>query len=269
MIDIGKIKIRKFIGVSAGAFLSIFVLSGLDLNIIRNINDFALKNNSKYPIDKIMIKICWELLPDNIHEIINGKLSILISKSVMSNKRQKYINKFKSKIHLLKVLHASSYIPGITSNNFNGINIDGERYFDGSFSNFTPIKFNNNLPQLIFQTWNVDYSISNTFSFKDQFPEFIIFKGLIEFEKFLINLEQNKFEENKIFPIKWIESINTINKYKKIKSISNNKYNHIKEYLILKKKTKMENNFIKIFLLFFLTIYEVIYLLSQKNINTS
>ena len=211
MIDNSIVKVRKFIGFSAGAFLSIFIFSGINPKIIRNINDFALVNNSNFPIDKIMLKVCWELLPENIHELINGKVTILVSKSIFAGKRDVYIDKFESKIHLMKVLHATSYIPFVTTNKFKGVDIDGVRYYDGVFSSKNIINFNNDLPQLVFETNDVNYELSSTFSFKDKFPEFIILKGLIQFEKFIDNIKDNKHHENKFFPFKWIESIDNIN----------------------------------------------------------
>ena len=153
----------------------------------------------------------------------------------MSKEREQYIDHFDSKLHLMQVLHASSYIPFITTNNFKGVNIKGERYFDGAFTNYNPTNFENDIPQLVFHTWDVDYPLTNTFSFNDPFPEIIILKGLLEFEKFIENLKDNEFHKNKKIPIKWIETfekINSLNTEKKIKStiITNNKISKSKYY---------------------------------------
>jgi hypothetical protein len=288
MMDIGTIKIRKFIGTSAGAFLSVFIFSNIDPKIIRNVNNFAIKNNLEFSIDKIMLKACWELLPDNIHELINGKVTILISKSLLSKEREQYIDHFDSKLHLMQILHASSYIPFLTTSNFRGISIKGERYFDGIFSNNNPTNFDNDIPQLVFHTWDVDYPLASTLNFNDNFPELIIMRGLLEFEKFIKNLENHKYHENKKIPIKWIDTLDKIHSLtqsnKKKKSVMNetnnetelldnetnsskiiktkkyrNKfYNHLKEYNNFKKNVESNRNINKILLIFFLTISEII-----------
>ena len=220
MMDLNKIKIRKFIGISAGAFLAIFLFANFDPQIIRNINDFAFKNNTSYPIDKILLKICWEIFPENIHELINGKVTILISKGTFGNDKEKYVTYFKSKLHLMQVLHASSFIPFITSNNFRGVEIDGEKYFDGVFSNRNPTNFNNDIPQLVFHTSKVNYSLFNSIYFNDPFPELIMIKGILDFELFI----KNNLKSNNKIPIKWIEPYhnNNIKNFKKINNIKNN-----------------------------------------------
>ena len=208
MIDNKQIKVRKFIGVSAGAFLVVFLLSNLNIELIRNINEFAIKNNNKYAMDHIMIKICWEILPENIHEIINGKVSILVSKKIILSNREKFIDHFDSKMHLLQVLHASSFIPFITSKDFHGVNIKGELYYDGAFSNINPVNYDNDVPQLVFYTNEINYPLSNTFKFNDTIPEIIILKGLIEFEKFIRNIMSGNLSDNLKYPIKWIDHNN-------------------------------------------------------------
>ena len=287
MMDLNKIKIRKFIGHSAGAFLSVFIFSGLDPIIIRNFNDFALKNNSKFHVDKILLKAFWELMPENIHELINGKVSIVISTPLMSKQRHLMIDKFNSKLHLMQILHATSYIPFLTTDTFKGVNIGGERYYDGGFSNISFVNFKNDIPQLVFNTWDVEYSLSKTFSFKDKFPEYIILKGTIEFEKFINNIGEKNFEENKLFPIKWIESLKNIKKYKRensnlvklskknsnshIETIKSEQmlkssygHNHIAEYNDFKKKSKINNQMQKIITIFFLTLAELFSMLLKK-----
>ena len=250
MIDSGKIKVRKFIGISAGAFLSVFLFSNLDPQIIRNLNDFAIKNNSHYAIDHIMLKACWELLPENIHELINGKITILVSKGPLLNNKEKYIDHFESKLHLLQVLHASSFIPFITSKNYSGVSIKGEKYFDGAFSNYNPTNYSNDIPQLVFHTSQVNYSLSNTINFKDQMPELIILKGLLEFEKFIINHLKNKTYKNDEYPIKWIdpnikdENTNLPDKTDKLSNKIDNKT--IDNNLIITKTKNTESNTINI-----------------------
>lgn len=249
MMDMGKIKIRKFVGVSVGALLCIFVFSGIDIKIMKNFSEFALENNKLHPIDNILIKACWELLPDDIHLKVNGKISILLSKSTLPrtslfDSREHFIEHFDSKLHLIMVLHATCCIPFITTNKIGGININGTRYYDGVFTYKNPINPNNDIPQLVFQTGKVKYSLEKSLSFNDEFPELLVMKGLLEFEKFITNLNNNI--PNKI-PIKWIHHIpNKINK---------NKINY---------NSKTKKYIYNIIIFLFLAITEIIYLLGRK-----
>ena len=219
MIMENKIKIRKIIGLSAGAFMAVFIASCLPTKSIRNLHDFALINRKKHSIDNILLKACWEIYPENIHELINGKIKILISKATYTKTEEVYIDKFESKLHLMLVQHASCFIPLITSNNIKGININGHTYFDGGFVNYSPIIKNNDKSQLVFYTHDVDYKYS--FNFKDTCIELIILKGAIEFEKFIKQLMNNKSDIKNI-PIKWINKSDILVENTLSDKISNN-----------------------------------------------
>lgn len=284
LIDENKIRIGKFIGVSVGAFLAVFILSGLDIEIIRNINDFGLDNNDIFSIDHILIKCCWELLPENIHELVNGKISIIVSKSVFSSNRETHITHFESKKHLIQVLHASSHIPFLTTRQYNGVYIKGEKYYDGAFSNPCPSKMSGN--NLVFYTCDVDYPNGNAFRFNDRCPELIIFKGLIEFEKYILNVVNKCPELNEKFPIKWF-GLKVLSKTKSHSSKSvmgmeinenglrssakKNKHvsfvqkisNSIKRFF---SNTSFKNSTNQVMLLFFLSVCELISIMNLKKI---
>ena len=141
-------------------------------------------------LNKILSKICEHILPDNVHGLCNGKLKILISKLTLKGLKPIIIDNFKSKEHLIKVLNASSFIPLITTSEYNGIEIDNHKYFDGAFTNNTPIKIKHDFPQLLFNTSNVVYSNSYLFSMKDSNPEILILNGAIDMEKFFLSFEK-------------------------------------------------------------------------------
>lgn len=218
LLDLKKIKIRQYTCVSAGAFLSVFILSGLPINIFRRINNFALENKTKYNIDEIMIKACYELLPENIHEILDEKIKILISKASYCGCEQVAVSKFKSKIHLIQILHATCFIPYLTANISNGIKIDDNKYFDGGFSYIQDHIGNNDIPQLVFHTNYVDYKLKHVFDFSDKHPELIVMKGIMEFEQFIKNIDS--FDNHHIIksiPIEWLPSNYVVNRKLNIK----------------------------------------------------
>jgi len=209
MIDNNQIEIRNFICVSVGAMAAVFLLSGISIHKMRNIYEFA-KQNNKYDLNKLTLKILNELLPDNIHELCNNKLKIIVSKLELKNMKEEVITKFKSKEHLLNIIHATSCIPYFTSKNMRGVKIGNNTYYDGAFTNNLPIINDNDMSQLVFHTINVDYRYKNTFNLNDKYPELLILKGVIEMETFLKKVsKKNKKIEN--IPIEWILPHNKVN----------------------------------------------------------
>ncbi len=228
MVQKNKIKIRNYIGVSVGAYVAIFLLLGISVHTVRNVYEFAKQNSNKYDLNKIMLKACENLLPNNAHELCNGKLKILVSELTIKGMVPVMIDKFDSKEHLIKVLHATSFIPFITSTESKGVVINGKKYYDGAFTNNIPIQKNNEVPQLVFLTAEVEYSKDYMFKVMDDCPELLILRGAIEMEKFIkkINKIETKLKINKIkdIPIQWIE---TDNHYRKISKHSQNDYQKI------------------------------------------
>lgn len=218
LIELKKIKVRHYTCVSAGAFLSVFILSGLPINVFKRINEFAIENKTKYNIDEIMIKACYELLPENIHEILGEKVRILISKASYSGCEKVIVSKFKSKQHLIQILHATCFIPYLTSNITNGVEINDEKYFDGGFAYIQEYIGNNDIPQLVFHTNYVDYKFKYVFDFSDNHPEIIVMKGIVEFAQFIKNIQlDDKYYTIKSIPIEWIPSNYIVNRKLQIK----------------------------------------------------
>jgi len=209
MINNKQIKIRNFICVSIGALAAVFLLSGISIHKMRNIYEFA-RNNNKYDLNKITLKVCDELLPDNVHELCNGRVKILVSKLTLTGMKQEIISKFKSKKDLLGIIHATSCIPYFTNKNILGVKINDNIYYDGAFTNNLPILKNNDIPQLIFHTNNVEYTHNYIFNTNDKCPELLILRGVIEMEKFIKQLSSNDSHNkdilnvNKNIPIEWI-----------------------------------------------------------------
>jgi hypothetical protein len=219
MIVNSQIKIRYWTGVSSGAYVCVFTILGIQMNIIKNMYRFAKKNKFRHDINNILSKICNLIFPSNAHELCNGKLRILVSEFTIKGLIPVIIDKFESKEHLIKILQATSFIPFLTTNDFHGIKINGKKYFDGAFTNNTPIIYKNDLPQLVFTTSAVKNSeYLDAFKITDFNPDNLILKGMNDIKEFILNLESNN--KNLLnYPIKWIPS-----KTKKI----NNQFIHKK-----------------------------------------
>lgn len=205
MINNNQIKIRHYIGVSVGAYVAVFLLLGISIHTIRNVYEFARCNKKKHDLNKIILKACDKLLPDDVHEICNGKVKIMVSELTIKGMVPVIVDHFESKEHLLKVLHATSFIPFFTSNNTNGVDIDGRTFYDGAFTNNLPINLNNDIPKLVFITSKVEYTNSYMFKILDRCPELLILRGAIEMEKFIKYLNtNNKIPSGKKIPIEWV-----------------------------------------------------------------
>jgi hypothetical protein len=108
MINIGKIKIRKYKCISSGALAAVFLLSGISIHKMRNIYDFG-KHNSKLKLNNLLLKVCNEILPENIHELCNDKVYIVVSKLTDNGMIPEVVSNFKSKKDLLNILYANVF----------------------------------------------------------------------------------------------------------------------------------------------------------------
>ncbi len=207
MLNNKQIKIRHYIGVSVGAYVAVFLLLGISIHTIRNVYEFARCNKKKHDLNKIILKACDKLLPDNVHEICNGKVKIMVSELTIKGMVPVIIEHFESKEHLLKVLHATSFIPFFTSNDTSGVEINGRTFYDGAFTNNLPLNLSNDIPKLVFLTSKVEYAHSYMFKILDRCPELLILRGAIEIEKFIKYLAiTNKIPSGKKIPIEWVTS---------------------------------------------------------------
>ena len=116
------------------------------------------------------------------------------------------INEFNSFEHLLDIIDASINIPFILSSKYEGVIIDGSRYYDGGLTNNTPIIYNNDLPQLVLKTHEIDYPITKKFWLNDPYLELLITRGAIESFDFFTNKVNNNL------PIEWIDKNHKKNK---------------------------------------------------------
>lgn len=207
MLNNKQIKVRHYIGVSVGAYVAVFLLLGISIHTIRNVYEFARCNKKKHDLNKIVLKACDKLLPDDVHEICNGKVKIMVSELTIKGMVPVIIDHFESKEHLLKVLHATSFIPFFTSNDTSGVEINGRTFYDGAFTNNLPLNLSNDIPKLVFLTSKVEYANSYMFKILDRCPELLILRGAIEIEKFIKYLsETNKKPSGKKIPIEWVTS---------------------------------------------------------------
>ncbi len=194
MHDKQLINIRHFVCVSSGAIIVTCLLCNISLSQTILLYDELKKSN--HDLHKSVILLLDKMLPHNAHELCNSRIHIILSELTTIGFKKVTIKNFENRKYLIDVLSASIFLPLFTSNNMHGILIDNKLYYDGWFSGNIPIIENNNLPQLIIETHNVDFSSTHVLSLTNKNPELLIIKGVIEIEK-LIN---NNMSE---IPFKW------------------------------------------------------------------
>ena len=202
-----KIKINKIYATSAGVLAGIFYLC--NISAIDWMNHYnCAKENNKNDFHEIMIKTLKIYLPDNAHILCNGILNVILSKRTIFGFKKVIFNNFNSFDELLLIATASTNVPFILSNNYTGIKIGNDYYYDGVFTSNTPILYDSPYPQLVMKTHKIEYPLKYAFNIKDECIELLIFRGFIETDKFLNN-------DNKKLPFFWIDK-NLKKKEKKI-----------------------------------------------------
>jgi hypothetical protein len=220
MIDNDRIFIKNYTGSSIGAILAVHMICNVPIHNIRNAYEFSRKNSNFHDLNNIIARICKNTLPENAHELCNGKLRICVSELKFLGFKRIIIDKFEDKKHLLDVLRATSYVPFFTSNKMSGVVINGKTYYDGGVVPTPPINFNNELPQLLLETFKVEYPLKKIFNTTDEVPELLMLRGVIDMEKFIKYLSTNDIRIKKI-PIKWLEPYQkNKKKYKNIRFFS-------------------------------------------------
>ncbi|KAG3290772.1 1-acylglycerol-3-phosphate O-acyltransferase PNPLA3 isoform X2 [Ictidomys tridecemlineatus] len=135
---------RMILGSSAGALHAATFLSGIPLDrVLQIIMDLTWKarrqnlgvlhpsfNMGKYLRDDLQ-----EHLPDNVHQLISGKIGISLTR--VSDRRNVLVSDFQSKAEVVDALLCSCFIPfycGLIPPAFRGV-----RYIDGGFSDNLPL----------------------------------------------------------------------------------------------------------------------------------
>jgi hypothetical protein len=206
-----KIKINNIYASSAGVLASICYLCNIEPIEWMNSYNYAKQNYKHSLLDTIKntLKI---FLPDNAHELCNNKLNIVVSKFTIFGFKKEILNKFNSLDELLLIVSASLNVPVLLSNNYMGIKIGKNYYYDGLFSCNTPIIFNSPYPQLVMKTHKIEYPLKYIFNINDNCIELLMIRGYIETDHFFNN------KNNKTLPFSWIDK-KLNKKEKKNKSI--------------------------------------------------
>lgn len=214
LIKTDKIEIRNIYATSAGVLSSIFFLCDININEWLKSYYYCF-NNKNNNIHSNIINIIKKILPKNAHELCSNKINITLTKLNYYNFESVIINKFETFEDLIKIVEASINIPYVISPTCKGTIINGISYYDGGFTKNTPIIYNNDLPQLLLKTHEIDYPILKKYFSNDPYLELLIFRGAIESYDFFTNNTNNKN-----VPIYWIDG-----RYeKKIKKKENYKY---------------------------------------------
>ncbi|XP_067655192.1 1-acylglycerol-3-phosphate O-acyltransferase Pnpla3-like [Haliotis asinina] len=134
----------KLLGASAGAITACCFLCGTCLGECTSFTlRLATKARSRslgplhpsFAIDRILRDALWEVLPDNAHEIVSGRLFVSLTR--VSDKKCVIVSEFDSKEELIQALLCSAFVPfysGLIPPKFRGV-----RYVDGGLSDNLPI----------------------------------------------------------------------------------------------------------------------------------
>ncbi|EDV29289.1 uncharacterized protein TRIADDRAFT_18188 [Trichoplax adhaerens] len=141
--------LRSVSGASAGALSGLVLLVDCPLGLITNEMMKVVKSirssslgpyNPKFNITKTLSALLASFAPDNVHEIVSGRLFISLTR--LSDMQNVMISEFHSKNDLIEALCTSSFVPiwsGMTP-----IIYRGEHYIDGGFSDNQPQPFGQN-----------------------------------------------------------------------------------------------------------------------------
>ena len=211
-----KIKIRYLIGTSAGALSAVSYICNIDFEIwLESYNVIRDKYNNQNDLFCCIKDVFLNYLPENAHELCNGKVKILLSRLTCFGFKPELVEYFDSLDHLKQVILATINIPILTCNNFYGVKINKNLYYDGFFTKMTPIIVNNDLPQLVVYTYKIFYPRKAILKPIDSFIDLLTIRGYKDTINFF------KFNEHKI--LKWVDVDNkkkdTIKKGKFLKFI--------------------------------------------------
>lgn len=178
-----KIYINKIYATSAGVLAAIFYLCKIDIEEWIRAYNYA-KNNKSNDFHNIIMKTLKHFIPNKAYQICNNILNIVLSKRTLFGFKKEIFNNFNSNDELLLYVSAAINVPFLISNNYMGIKINNNYYYDGVFVCNTPIQYNSQLPQLVFKTHKIEYPLKYAFSIKDKCIELLMIRGFIETDKF-------------------------------------------------------------------------------------
>ena len=154
-IEEKNIPIDEYSGSSSGSIFIVLMACKIRNNEIikeysKLIDDKTIFNNYKLDIVK---KYLHKILPNNCHILCTNKVNISYSYFKFPFIRNKIVNKFKSKNHLIEIILASASFPFFINKNL-FYKYNNKLLLDGFFSNNTPIlEKNNSENQIIVKTY--------------------------------------------------------------------------------------------------------------------
>ncbi|XP_047641997.1 1-acylglycerol-3-phosphate O-acyltransferase PNPLA3-like [Phacochoerus africanus] len=134
---------HRFFGTSAGALHCAVFLSGTSLDqtlemlmgLVRSARSRSLSIlHPSFNLSKRLRDGLRRILPDNIHQLLSGKLCISLTR--VSDGKNVLVSDFRSKEEVLDALLCSSFIPLVSG--FIPPSFRGERYVDGGVSDNVP-----------------------------------------------------------------------------------------------------------------------------------
>ncbi|XP_004642507.1 patatin-like phospholipase domain-containing protein 3 [Octodon degus] len=135
---------RMFFGCSAGALHGVTFLAGVSIDqALQILMDLVRKARARnistlhpsFNLSRHLREGLQEILPDNVHQLISGKICISLTR--VSDGENVLVSDFKSKEEVVDALLCSCFIPflcGLIPPTFRGV-----RYMDGGASNNLPV----------------------------------------------------------------------------------------------------------------------------------
>ena len=178
-------------GVSAGAVIAASIALDQKLPVWLD-SYYLLKKNQeeRKSLVESILEFDETIVPENAHILANKhKLEIVMNQITWWGLKEKVVNHFYSREHLLKCLAASCCIPFATYNKYPyAINIDNTYYVDGGImSRLPPIEYDQSINQLIIDLTKFNYPLKYKFLANDPSIHKCITQGGLDMISFLNN----------------------------------------------------------------------------------
>ena len=232
-IDGKLLRIKRMAGASVGACCAVYMACGIDpVRWSQTYRATAMAMQSGKSLVEAFYHVTRDLLPDNAHELCNGRVFISITVLAMTGPKNIIVSQFgttpcrlllasersrdkrasrrradrvdagvriaaDSKEDVLMACLASSNIPFFTASGF-GRTFRGMRVLDGGVTNNTPIFTDSTRRQIVFRLFQVAYPSSLALTTSDPCIEALILRGAMQMRLFI----QGEYAgENS--PIRW------------------------------------------------------------------
>eukprot|EP00622_Pseudochattonella_farcimen_P008125 FR744293.1.p1 GENE.FR744293.1~~FR744293.1.p1 ORF type:complete len:198 (+),score=14.00 FR744293.1:296-889(+) len=141
LVKSGRITVRRYAGASAGAWVSMFMASGLHPLDWAETYYQSMVARPALLLDgyrNIMPSMILKVLPEDAYRRCSGRVFISITIMKFGRCENMIVSEFQSNLDLIEACMASSTIPFITTSGF-GQHFRGHRVIDGGATNNIPV----------------------------------------------------------------------------------------------------------------------------------